>query len=405
MEQSSYEQAELQGEMIGVAEQVLSAVMVVQAFRRETHEDQRFENLAHRAGRAYVRTTLMQYRFVIASAMVTAVGTTAVMVAGAAHAGGGTLTIGSLVLFLSYLASLYQPIESMTYIASGLAQAAGSARRVLSVLDIDEVIEEHPAARPLARSGAFGIRIENLSFDYDSGSPALKNLSLDISPGETVALVGPSGSGKSTLAALLCRLYDPTSGSIYFDGIDIRKLELQSLRKRTALVLQEAFLLPVSVADNIAYGCPGARREQIVAAAKSACAHDFIQDLENGYDTILGERGATLSGGQRQRLSIARAILRDPSLLICDEPTANLDAATEAELMRSIDMLASGRTTILIAHRLSTIRRADRVLVVDRGELVEAGTERELLAAGGLYHRLWKLQATASRAANSGAAS
>jgi ATP-binding cassette subfamily B protein/subfamily B ATP-binding cassette protein MsbA len=238
---------------------------------------------------------------------------------------------------------------------------------------------------------ALAISLDNVRFEYQPASAALERLSLEIAPGETVAIVGPSGSGKSTLAALLCRLYDPTEGSIRFNGIDLRQLDLASLRERVALVLQETFLLPVSVADNIAYGLPGPSREQIVAAAKAACADEFIAQLPNGYDTILGERGATLSGGQRQRLSVARAILRNPSLLICDEPTAALDPATESELMNSIERLAEGRTTILIAHRLSTVRRADRILVLHRGELVEAGTNRELLAAGGLYSRLWGL--------------
>ena len=391
MERSSFAQAELQGEMMGAAEQVLSSVNVVQACGREAMEDMRFRDLAHRTGRAYVRSILSQYRFTVGSSLVVAAGTAAVMIAGGLAVAAGSITIGSLVLFLSYLASLYQPLENIAYVASGLAAAAGSAQRVLSLFDVHERIEQHPGAQRISGNDPLAISIENVRFEYQPGSVALERLSLEIAPGETIAVVGPSGSGKSTLAALLCRLYDPTQGSIRFNGIDLRELDLASLRERVALVLQETFLLPVSVAENITYGLPGATREQIVAAAKTACAHEFIAQLPDGYDTILGERGATLSGGQRQRLSVARAILRNPSLLICDEPTAALDPATEAELMTSIEALAEGRTTILIAHRLSTVRRADRILVLHRGELVESGTNLELLAAGGLYSRLWGL--------------
>jgi ATP-binding cassette subfamily B protein/subfamily B ATP-binding cassette protein MsbA len=391
MERCSFDQAELQGEMMGAAEQVLSSVALVQACGREAIEDMRFRDLAHRTGRAYIRSILSQYRFTVGTTMVVAAGTAAVMITGGLDAAGGSITIGSLVLFLSYLASLYQPLENIAYVASGLASAAGGAQRVLSLFDVHERVEQHPEARRIEGDDPFAISIDNVRFEYQPGSVALERLSLEIVAGETIAVVGPSGSGKSTLAALLCRLYDPTAGSIRFNGIDLRELDLASLRQRVALVLQETFLLPVSVAENISYGFAGATRDQIVAAAKAACADEFIERLPDGYDTVLGERGCTLSGGQRQRLSVARAILRNPSLLICDEPTAALDPATEAELMASIEALSKGRTTILIAHRLSTVRHADRILVLHRGELVEAGTDRELLAAGGLFSRLWGL--------------
>jgi len=392
MERSGYLQAELQGEMMGMAEQVLSSVAVVQAFGREPIEDQKYQELAHRTGRAYVRAILSQYRFSIGTTLVTAAGTAAIMIAGGLHAAAGSISVGSLVLFLSYLASLYQPIENIAYVASGLASAAGSARRVLAVLDEDDKIRGVGAsALPLPFWAALSVSIFHLRFEYEPGAAALENFSLEIAAGETVAIVGPSGSGKSTLAALLCRLYDPTAGTIRFNGTDLRELDLDDLRRHVSLVLQEPFILPVSVAENIAYGRPEATRAEIISAAQAACAHDFIQALPDAYDTVLGERGCTLSGGQRQRLSIARAVLRQPSLLICDEPTASLDPATESDLMASLQELAKGRTTILIAHRLSTIQHADRIVVLDHGHLVEQGAPSELVTAGGLYSRLWNL--------------
>jgi len=236
------------------------------------------------------------------------------------------------------------------------------------------------------------VRIEGVTFGYEPGRATLKGVTLEARPGETVALVGPTGAGKSTLVSLVPRFFDPWQGRVTIDGVDVRDAKLSSVRAQVALVLQEPFLLPLTVAENIAYGRPGATREQVVAAAVAARADDFIRRLPKGYDTVIGEHGATLSGGERQRLSIARALLKDAPILILDEPTSALDAGTESSLLEALEALMAGRTTFIVAHRLSTIRGADRVVVLEDGEVVETGTHEELMAARRTYHRMHTLQ-------------
>jgi ATP-binding cassette subfamily B protein/subfamily B ATP-binding cassette protein MsbA len=236
------------------------------------------------------------------------------------------------------------------------------------------------------------VRLEAVSFGYEPGYPVLQNITLEAHPGETIALVGATGSGKSTLVALIPRFFDPWQGRVLFDGVDVREVQLKSLRSQVALVLQESFLLPLTVAQNIAYGRPQASFEEIVAAARAANAEEFIQQLPQGYDTTIGERGATLSGGQKQRLAIARALLKDAPVLILDEPTSALDTQTETLLLEALERLMVGRTTLIIAHRLSTIRQADRIVVLERGKVVETGTHQELLSIGNVYPRLHSLQ-------------
>jgi ATP-binding cassette subfamily B protein/subfamily B ATP-binding cassette protein MsbA len=266
------------------------------------------------------------------------------------------------------------------------------------VLDADDLVRERPGARAVgAMNGRGRVGFERVTFGYEAGRPVLHQVTLEASPGETVALVGATGAGKSTLVSLIPRFFDPWQGRVTFEGVDVRDLTLSSLRAQVALVLQEPYLLPLGVAENVSYGRPGAGRAEIEAAAVAANADEFIRRLPAGYDTVLGERGATLSGGEKQRLAIARAFLKDAPVLVLDEPTSALDAETESQLLVALERLMRGRTTFIIAHRLSTIRRADRIVVLEGGRVAEVGSHRELLDAGGIYSRFHGCQAGGRR--------
>jgi ATP-binding cassette subfamily B protein/subfamily B ATP-binding cassette protein MsbA len=391
----TYQHQQIEGEMMSLSEQTLTALPIVQAFCREEYEDRRFHSLSQRALRAYLRAILAQGQFKVGVGAATAVGTAGIMLSGGFQVLDGVLRVGSLLVFLNYLAALYAPMETLAYISSGFAAAAASARRVLEVLDAKEEVRDAPGAKPLPTPsvGVRGhVRLEDVTFGYEPGYPILQGITLEAHPGETIALVGATGAGKSTLVSLIPRFFDPWQGRVFFDGVDVCQVQLKSLRAQIALVLQEPFLLPLTVAQNIAYGRPGASPEEIMAAARAANAEEFIQRLPQGYDTTLGERGATLSGGQKQRLAIARALLKDAPVLILDEPTSALDAQIEALLLEALERLIVGRTTFIIAHRLSTIRRANRIVVLERGKVVETGTHQELLVGEGHYHRLYKAQ-------------
>jgi ATP-binding cassette subfamily B protein/subfamily B ATP-binding cassette protein MsbA len=277
------------------------------------------------------------------------------------------------------------------YTSSTIQGAAGSARRVLEILEISPEVTDRPEAVDLSVAQGL-IRLENITFGYEADRPVLRQVSLQVQPGQTVALVGATGAGKTTLASLIPRFFDPWQGCVTIDGVDIHDVRVQSLRVQVGLVLQDAFLFPLTIAENIAYGSPRASPEKIEAAARSANAHDFIERLPDGYNTLVGQRGATLSGGERQRLSIARAFLKNAPILILDEPTSALDARTEMLLLEALSRLMKGRTTIIIAHRLSTIRHADRIIVLHEGKVVESGTHDELIAADGRYAYLYALQ-------------
>ncbi len=386
IEERAYRQYELEGEMSALAEQTLAALPVIQAYTREEHHDHRFRSLSREGLGAYLRTTAAGLQFKVGTSGVTAVGTAVLMALGGLQVLQGSLTLGSLLVFLSYLGSLYAPLESLAYIGQSHAVASAGARRVLEVLEAGEEVREAADARALPPATTRGahLRLEGVSFGYDPHRPVLHRLSLEVQPGETVALVGRTGAGKSTLVSLIPRFFDPQEGRVLFDGIDVRELQLASLRSRVALVLQEPFLLPLSVAENLAYGKPGATREEIEAAAVAANADGFIRRLPQGYDTVLGERGATLSGGEKQRLSIARALLKDAPVLILDEPTSALDVETEASVLEALERLMEGRTTFLIAHRLSTVQRADRVVMLDEGQAIDQGPPDGFLHRRGL---------------------
>lgn len=390
MLERGYEQQEVEGRLYNLVEQTLSSIPVVQAYTREDENEHVFRACAENNVHALVATTTVQMKFKILIELATAVGTAGILWIGGREVLAGHLTVGGILVFLSYLGSLYSPLNQLMFTSSTIQGAAGSAQRVMEILETEHDVADRPGAIALA-AVAGHVAFENVSFDYTPGEPFLRTISLEVRPGETVAIVGATGAGKTTLAGMVARFFDPSEGRVLVDGHDLRNVQLKSLRSQVALVLQKPFLFPISVAENIAYGRPEATLEEITAVAKAANAHAFIQRLPEGYDTVLGERGATLSGGECQRLSIARALLKNAPILILDEPTSALDAETEALLLQALERLMKGRTTFILAHRFSTIRHANRIIVLQDGAVAEIGTHTELLAKGGIYARLHSL--------------
>ncbi len=390
----SYVEQERGARIYEVAEQTLSAMPVVQAFCREEFNDRRFRQATSGALDATLALTRVQLRFKVLMGLATAFGTAGIYWLGARHALAESSPIGAVptvLLFLSYLGSLYGPLSVVMYTSATIQAAAGSARRVREVLDAEQEVADKPGATGLSQMRG-RVQLENVRFGYDPNRPVLQNISLAVEPGETIALVGATGAGKSTLAGLIPRFFDPQAGRVLLDGLDVREVQLRSLRQHIAMVLQEPFLFPLSVAENIAYGRPHATPAEIETAARAANAHDFIMRLPQGYRTVIGDRGATLSGGERQRLSIARALLKNAPILILDEPTSALDLRTEHDLVEALERLARDRTTFIIAHRLSLVRRATRIVVLQDGQIVETGAHDELLARGGRYAEFHRIQ-------------
>lgn len=389
-------QRDVESLILSHVQRTLGGITVVQAFGQEMREQARFVELAGRSVRARQRSTLIGNINGLLVGLVAACGTGLILWIGANRVLDGRLTVGGLLVFLAYLGTLQEQLKAYTGIYTALQGAGASVDRVMEVLDAPaEVADRHGAEALTAVRGH--LRIEDVTFGYEPERPVLRNVSLEARPGEMVAIVGATGAGKSTLVGLAPRFFDPWSGRVTIDGHDLRHVQLRSLRQHVALVPQEAFLFPLSVAENIAYGRPGATAAEIEAASRAANAHDFILRLPEGYDTLLGERGNTLSGGQRQRLAIARALLKDAPILILDEPTSALDAETEVSLLAALDRLMEGRTTLVIAHRFSTIRKADRIIVLHDGEVVEQGSHDELLGRRALYAHMHDLQTGQTR--------
>ncbi len=384
-------QQEAEGKIYEVVEQTFSAMPVVQAFSREAVNDGRFRATMAATMETTLASTRTQMQFKFLMGLATSLGTAGVLWIGTRHALDGVLSVGGILLFLSYLGSLYAPLEAIMYTTTTIQGAAGSARRVIEILRTENEIREKPHA-PKLRAARGAVRFEGVSFGYDRARPVLRDLSLDVPSGQRIAIVGATGAGKTTLVGLVPRFFDAWEGRVLIDGQDVRDVTIRSLREQVAIVLQEPFLFPMSIAENIAYGHASATRPEIVAAARDANAHDFIERLPRNYDTVIGERGATLSGGERQRLSIARAFLKNAPILILDEPTSALDARTEHLLLEALGRLTSGRTTFIIAHRLTTVRAAHRIIVLDGGVIAESGTHAELVARGGRYAAFHALQ-------------
>lgn len=377
-----------EGELWGSVQEVIASMHLVQAYGRESRENEHFAEQAQQSLDANLEANELQAQFtpLVSVVMTTAAGLIAWY--GATRVLSGNITAGELLVFLAYLRGMAAPVRQFAKMARVVGKASVAAERISEVFAEEPEIKDVPGAKtPQSCRGEIELRA--VSFGYTPSELVLNDISLRIAPAQTVALVGSTGAGKSTVASLVPRFHDPVRGGVFLDGVDLRDLSLAYVRRQVALVLQEAFILHASVWENIAYGASGAGREAAISAATAAGVHDIIDRLPYGYDTVIGERGATLSGGQRQCISIARAMLRDAHIVILDEPTSGLDAVMERRVMEALRRLTQGRTTLIIAHRLSTIVQADRIVVLERGGIVQSGTHHELIQQHGRYLDLW----------------
>lgn len=368
-----------EGHIASMAQETMSSIRTVKALGRHQHLTRQFDDASDDMMTAGIAAARLEGRFGWALTVVSAMMLSLVLGFGSYRVLTGAMSVGTLIVFIQYMRDLQNPLLGLSRLQGKLAKASVRAERILEVLN--EPVEVHDAPDAVPAPPLSGhVRFDGVSFAYEPGSPVLSEVSLDLRPGEVVAVVGPSGVGKSTLASLLLRLYDPDTGTVYVDDVDVRSLTVDSYVAQTAVVLQETLLFHATVAENIAYGRSDATQEQIVAAAVLADADAFVRDLPDGYETLVGERGATLSGGQRQRIAIARALVRDAPILVLDEPTTGLDAVAERAVLDALDTLIQGRTTLLITHSESTVRRADRVLRIEGGRLVERAARSERAA-------------------------
>lgn len=374
----------------GVAE-VFTSIQVVQAFAREDYEDRRFTTESRDNVHAGLQARSLKAKLSPMVDMIVALGTCMVLAYGVKLVTAGQLSIGVLIVFLMYLKKTYKPIKDLSKMTNTLSKAAVSYERIQEVLGSESAIRDLPDAR-VAPAFAGAIEFDHVTFGYEDDVQVLKDVSLRVEPGQVAAIVGPSGMGKSTVASLVARFFEPIEGTIKIDGVDIRQFTLKSLRDQISFVLQDSLLFSGTIWQNISYGRPNAEPEETIRAAEQANAHDFIVSLPHGYGTVVGERGGSLSGGQRRRIAIARALVRNTPILILDEPTTGLDAASEQAVVEGLERLMKGRTCLVIAHHLETIRRADVIFVVKDAAIVERGTHDSLLALGGVYRDLFDMQ-------------
>ena len=382
---------EKMAEMSTVVQENFTGVRVVKAFASEPYEERKFEEKNIDVAVNYIEaeklrassTSFMLFTFLVSLGLILWVGGKRVM--------DGDMTPGQLAQFIFYLQVLQMPVRMAGWLVNSYARAVTAGQRLFEILDVESPVQEAPRAVDMPRAKGH-VRFENVSFAYDADRPVLTDITLDAKPGEVVALLGAPGSGKTSIVNLIPRFYDITGGSLTIDGVDVREFTLASLRRNIGIVQQDVFLFTTTVRENIAYGRVEASDDEVVRAAKVAQLHDFIETLSDGYDTQIGERGSTLSGGQRQRMSIARAVLLDPPVLILDDSTSSVDAQTEDQIRQAMESVMEGRTTFVIAHRLSTVHRADAIVVLEDGRIVDRGTHLELLASDGLYRQIYDLQ-------------
>ena len=380
------------GELSSRLQENVSGAQVVRAFAREPYEESRFGQQNQELYEARINVINQWSRVMPTSHFLVALGTILILWFGGQMVMRGELTIGEVVAFNSYLLLLAAPAQQLTWLVNSAGEAVAGVQRAFEVLDLEPEIQSPPGAIELPTL-AGRVEFDQVSFQYHAESAAaLEDIHLTVEPNQVVALIGATGSGKTSLVSLIPRFYDATRGSVRVDGYDVREVDLVSLRRQIGIVLQTSLLFSDTIAENIAYGRPGAGEEEIIAAAQAAQAWEFIQEMPEGLQTVVGERGVTLSGGQRQRVAIARALLMDPRILILDDSTSSVDTETERLIQRALGRLMEGRTTFVIAHRLSTVRRADLILVMERGRIVERGTHNELLSRGGLYREIYDLQ-------------
>ena len=379
-------------DVTAVIQENVSGARVVRTFAQEDYEIDKFSTQARGLLQMNLKLARLWSAYFPLMDFLSVLGIIFILWFGGWQIMKGELTLGQFIAFNMYLMRLMMPVRMMGFIINISQEAIASGQRIFEILDTKSEVEESPDAKPLPPMKG-QVRFDDVSFGYEAGDGlVLKEFSLDVQPGETVALLGATGSGKSTVINLVPRFYDPTSGKITVDGIDIRDVTLESLRKQISIVLQETYLFAAPLKDNISYGKTDATMEQIIAAAKAANIHDFINSLPKGYDTEVGERGVTLSGGEKQRVAIARALLMNPRILILDDSTSSVDTETEHMIQNALATLMRNRTTFVIAQRLSTVKRADKIVVLEEGEIIERGTHEELLEKGGIYADIYNMQ-------------